>query len=475
MQNPENFDEFEIKYSHINDFIKKIIASKQKICIVKAPVKSGKRWMVIGQALRGMSPMKEKEKHIYLTSLNRIDITTQLKEYHQYGVEAFISKGKEDIENVINRIKKIISKNTKVICHIDESDYGSGNKQLLKTCFDFLVGEANCKRIVLYSATNEEVLLSKFNQTENVFEYIPPQNYHGANWFLKEKLVHEPSPFYNLELDTLTQEGNLLIHKLKNENKLFGVVRFSPAEYNRIKKSKFRDLINEQGIRVEYIDSENSFSWETDYRNFNGKTLLVVCQTCTRSTEVKFHDKILFWHDYRKESSTYATLSQAFLRVAHYEKNNQSGLGYEPNSTKILCYMLPEVFELAANKISYNDWDNLTKRKLTTRVSEENRKKYKVLFANAYKDIPLDIRQKQESQIGGKYGKISSNKKTDLAKNIAAAKLAGQRTHIVYIDKANEMFIESWELIKQYAGKWAYYIEHVEEKQFTTNKKSMYN
>ena len=80
-------------------------------------------------------------------------------------------------------------------------------------------------------------------------------------------------------------------------------------------------------MKIIFADGNKPFDWSPDetgdwhgYVNCGTKTMIVICQTCTRSTEVGFHKHIYAWHDYYDPQVTpLATALQAILRVAHYD------------------------------------------------------------------------------------------------------------------------------------------------------------
>lgn len=341
--------------------------------VVEAPVKSGKRIMVLSLnqytntlALHG--GLEESPAHVYLTALNRKDTEPQIKELESFGITCLKVFSKTSAREACLELKKLSRSNKSVVVHFDESDYGTDVKQILSDVWS-LGHELGCF-FVCYSATNEEAQFSlEFGPRSKYLYFQPHENYCGAAFFLDTGCVQESTPFW--EDGEPTEQAVEAMSYFAESGKPISVLR-ALGSYDELKNSKeFLSFLG-KNYKVEpiFIDGSNPFIWEEDYKTLLMKSgmygvryLLVINQTCTRSTELKFHEHIAFWHDHRGPSAAYNTCHQAFLRVAHYKKDQCPG-------HQIKIYAVPEVFQLAAKRISAEEFTKLTGRSLSGRMDQ---------------------------------------------------------------------------------------------------------
>lgn len=344
-------------------------AEFNKHVLIHAPVKSGKREIVQATALVDPGYI-----HIFTTALSRVDIYPQLKEFADYRV-VVCAKNKWD------KLLEVIEdkKDDRFIIHFDESDYGTGIDSLSKDLIPKIIDNPRIT-IVLYSATNYEAwILSK--QHEKKFDdvyFIPHHNYRGAKWFLDNNLVEDGWRFLNQEQNGLSTEAIDLLSEWCNQtNRFCSVLRIASRDQYRSLKND-EDLITKIrriGIsEVVFIDYANAFNWQflnngqgsfdryynAYKKNNNYKVLFVICQTCTRSTEVQFHKYIYFWHDHRESDTGYDSYAQALLRVCHYDQYGHP----------IKVFGKKEIFKLAANVITLATFCN-NGNKLSDRIKTE--------------------------------------------------------------------------------------------------------
>jgi len=357
---------------------------------VTAPVKSGKRLMVelcarLSQRSHGEEPS---EYHFYITSLNRQDTKEQIEELESYGVIPLIIRRKNDVEKSVREIKLKKATGIRVVVHFDESDYGTEYKQLMAKVYAKVKLLGVC--FLYYSATNEEVLFSDQADAGEIipFKFTPNANYRGAEWFLENDLVVEAEPFY--DENGLTKQGREACEYFVGTNKTISVLRDIGNELENNEEVKDQ-LFNEFGIKCKFIDGKRPFNWKSEHKDYirdeyvkiNGnfqkiRYLLVICLTCSRSTEVGFHEHIAFWHDFRGDTATYATMAQAFLRVAHYH----------PAGHKIRVYAGKEEFELAADRIDYNQYQGkLAERVRSVQPKIVNRYRVQIIDADKLKEV----------------------------------------------------------------------------------------
>lgn len=374
--------EFCRKFKEQWDFAAQI-ESTDKHCVVKAPVKSGKRIMVEALTRRSRDERgKAAEQHVFLTSLNRKDTKKQLEELEKSGVVCWVISGQKQAKRAMRGLEKLGRKGTPVVIHFDESDYGTAARQLLSGVWRVGIGLGF--KFVCYSATNEEIQFSDFAKDRAIaLGFTPHPNYRGARFYLQRGLVFEAEPFfYDNEP---TKQALEAMEFFVSSDKAISVLR-AVGNYNNLKGSEeFEDFLRDYKVKPLFIDGSNPFVWEEDYKplikdyeKLDIRYLLVINQTCTRSTEVKFHKHIAFWHDYRGPNAAYNTCHQAFLRVAHYYE----GSGPE---NEIRVYAIPEVFRLAAQEISQEDFCAATGRKLSGRVDQfDGKTKYREYTIEAY-------------------------------------------------------------------------------------------
>lgn len=460
-------------------FVSKLNQNKKHIS-VKAPVKSGKRFICILYAL-----LNQTHKHFYLSALDRIDDRVQLDELNAYGIKTFLSK---DIDDLVKDVVVAASDYDEVVVHLNESDYGTGNRQKMSEGIKQLVSIPNV-RLILYSATNEEAEYSKFIGSAAVEEFIPPSTYHGYEWFLNQGLVQNATDFWDLENEALTDQGVECCEILKSSNKIFGVIRFT--NQSKIKNSKFEKSIRDDyGFSVRWISAKKGeeYNWGRgfyedvgirDYENSNHKVLLVICQTANRSTEIGFHEHIAFWHDSERGRGTaYNTIIQAAGRVIHYDKGPMKPVS-------IIVYSDVEEWKRAAGQ------PNDSKRKGSLRMSVD--KKSNKVYIREIIDRPLTI--SEYNALARKYNgrefpdiqhpKVSTNTVKDLVKSALQAKPtanSAQETHasVIHLDSYLPNSKNSWDryvVPQNLQGKFVALIlvESIDKsrKDFTTTK-SMY-
>lgn len=354
-------------FEFVKNVVNKLTISKEKKnAIVHAPVKCGKR--EIKECISIWITSSPETEHYYLCSLNRKDDKPQIEELKNYGFKPYVLKTRDDAREFFKSVTSDINQGKRVIIHINESDYGTGMKQNLNEAFNKEeLHQYNNLHFILYSATNEESENSVFAHDCLQFSYEPPVNvYRGAQWFIKNNLIHDAGPFWNFLTDELTKQGKECLDLLKNDDtKAFGVVRLvdkdsetgSNFKLAKTNKSKFEQEIRENyGFNVKFIDQENSFSWFDGWLQFaddwlyhNKKTIFVICQTCTRSTEIGFHKLLSFWHDYRRGDTSYQTSVQAEQRVIHYHD------GHSENLIHVFGYK--DAWELSAKIISKEEFE----------------------------------------------------------------------------------------------------------------------
>lgn len=346
--------------------------------ILKKPIKAGARRLIESLALRNTEHVEEGCSsvpiiHIYITKLVRKDTKEQLIEMGDYGIKCFAIENASQLVETIALIERKLQ-DCRIWVHLDEADYGTEIKQVLSQLFNTICNDKNC-RIINYSGTNEEALLSSFNSKicVKVVQLIPGVHFKGPGWFLDQNLVKQSEPFWDFDSNCLTQQGLQAIDLLeKSQDKLFGVIRL-PDYKTALNDPSFTKFYNDKGIEVLFIDNQNKFVWSNEigkgdwkrYVHDNKKVLLIINQTCTRSTEVGFHKHIVFWHDHRTGDTPFNTRCQA------YERNNH----YDENGHHIVIYADIPTYELSADRITLEAYVEVTGFPISLRISAKTKKK----------------------------------------------------------------------------------------------------
>lgn len=340
-----------------SDFTKTIVDAKNEgknHILVNAPVKSGKKDIV--EILRQYTG----DTVVYVTSLNRKDVKRQKTELSEYAIPVHVIDNDAHCRVAIAEIKT--HPGLVYLC-IDECDYGSGDKQKMSALYtEFLDVSTVIK--VYFSATSHETEASSLSHRYDFtyLKYIPPPEYHGAQYFLDEELViDDVDSFFELDEETgdilLTAHGELVIRESMTTDRHIGVVRVTNKKIpmKDFKKTPIKRAIQTQlkaampegrNWEIVPIDASDSHDWEDrrtrlSYVNdMEQNILFIIKQTCTRGTDLKgWHHRLAFWHDARSHHgcSRPNTLIQAFLRPSHYG---------EPQSIRL--YVDKLVVELAA-------------------------------------------------------------------------------------------------------------------------------
>lgn len=342
--------------------------------LVNAAVKSGKREIMIVFQLRNNAGTGRKVKHFYLSALNRKDDKPQLEELAAYGFGIYLSSSGQ---RLVDEIRNLDGEFDKFMIHFNESDYGTGAGQLTAKFFKHLIENPKVQ-VIAYSATNEEAEHSRFTKRYKckIATYVPPKSYCGTKWYLDNNRVKEAEPFWDEKTGSLTIQGIECCDLLKNSNKVFGVVRF-PRLMSQIRESgKFESALKAQyGFRVQFIDAKDSFDWGKNgdwykavgiHADTGTKTILAICQTATRSTELKFHRHIRFWHGAERKAA-YNTIIQADCRPIFYDTPENNPYG---NPVDIIIYSSIKAFRLNAEYTKVSDYDGKLAGRMSAKVNE---------------------------------------------------------------------------------------------------------
>lgn len=427
--------DFEEKRMHLTDFLKSkvvpLIESHQcRRIVIRAPVKSGKREMVEYVAQRDNCSTPSRI-HVFISAWHRVADKAQRDELSIHNMRVFSITNDTQVEECMKYIISKLLDGKDVVLHLDECDFGSGERQKLGKIYrEFRANDS--VTFILYSATPQEVLFSgeidhatdidydnMINETIHAgefIEYVPPPGYCGPGRFLDEGLVTEAMPFFYFINGAvhLSEQGSGIIADLResmrsNPRRNLIVLRLSTSHsegggkrkenkaiYQFIKGAEncpelagvsifvSKDTYNQNVDRGNGYVQFQTFEWSNPHywqRSISTEfpTILVIDQTASRSTELVCHDRIFAWHDFRN-TVVFTTVSQAQERVNHYEQRYG---GFQP----IRIYGHKKTFELSAGRISYNDFMTTPwiKRKIDIRTVKQLKLKgdyYRVLSSS---------------------------------------------------------------------------------------------
>lgn len=382
----KSIDWFENNRPEHYSFTRDEIETCLKHAIITAGVKVGKLELILIQARR-TAALPKQVQHIFITNFKRKDCKEQRRELAAYDVATYYC---EELVKVAAFVEKCLAKGLRVVIHDDESDFGTGSKQVMAPAFHAIRKIKDGVLLRLYSATNEEALYSEFAK-ECVHLVLPdPPSFFGPDDYLNTGRVTEAEPFWDEKNKRLTAQGEEACrYWVEQKNKPFSVLRINSSRskdqngitYSKLKHSKeFGAALANFGIETYFVNGNNEFYWgdrekwdlETGAANhwwmfnMNERRLFVVNQTCVRSTKVGFHPLIAFWHDYRNKTSTYTTVHQAQLRVVHYPY--KADKYWENPTVDLMAYGCVKTFEFAAGRIAVDEYLNTSGRKLSTRI-----------------------------------------------------------------------------------------------------------
>ena len=381
--------------------------------LIEAPVKSGKREMVEYLAMRDEAHNPTRV-HAFISAFHRVADENQRDELERHNLKIFSLTKKPDVDKCLTWIQMILNSGKKVVLHIDECDFGSGQRQMLSRIY-LRVHNNEKVTIIMFSATPQEVLFSGEieapDEDETAYQemideiihtgeriiYTPPESFCGPQRYLDAGLITEAIPFFYKNGDSLTlsEQGRAIIADLyassasgNRRNILMLRLSYSDIGASRSGKSgknnkaihqflngihtipelegciKYADkdekaLPGVDGVLLEKIQWSNKMFWEA--KRTDKPIIVVVDQTCSRSTELACHDRLFALHDFRNKV-TFSTSSQAMERVNHYI--DKYG-GFQ----SIRVYGHKKTFELSARQIDYNTYLNTewVKKKLDVR------------------------------------------------------------------------------------------------------------
>lgn len=375
--------------------------------IVHGQVKTGKRELCIIETKRrgGVDSQGRENKFILITSLGRKDTKSQLEELRGYEMDCEVVASKKDVDRIFEKVLISAEADDSLLTiYVDEGDYGSSEKQLLKKLFEKIYNglykiqkSSGKKQIFLrfYTATPEELTHSKCANNCSYVFVEPGIDYRGGSWLLQKNLVVEAEPFFEFDEFNnviISQQGLDMLEKWKsNSKKPFSIVRVSSKSkdlpnFKQVSENKeLRDfLVDKFSVKIVEVDEKRSLDWGyqehgrhhwSDHYGHPLKTIFLINQTCTRSTEIRFHPLIFAFHDYHSKNTSYNTYAQSSLRIAHYKYNEEVKIGskilWTATESDIMLYSSVNCIKLESKQITTKEFKNLEPtRRLSSRVSK---------------------------------------------------------------------------------------------------------
>jgi hypothetical protein len=397
-------------FNYINDVVHPL---NNKFKLVHAPVKSGKRGMVEISYL-----LEPESEHIFLSALHRKADKTQRDEISSYGIKVFSVNNKNKKDNCIKSIDESLFKNKKIIIHLDELDFGCGDKQLLFNIWNKYKTNPNVY-FVLYSATIEvakkEFLV--FNNISDFYEcerYIPPPSYFGIKQYLQNKKFIQAESFINYdEINQLniTEQGEELIKTVidnanDNSNKRhIGILRLAGnfkiggkviSQFEKIKE--YKDCIEKKyNIRLKFVGSnDNTVEWD-NYKYWeelapNLPFIIIINQVSGRSTEWKCHPFIVWYHTLRTNDTPIGTIIQDQERPVYYLNNYTDDINLE-------IYGDVHCAKYSAGQITLMEMQTTTNKKFNHRLDTRKKKKHitveKPEYYDSWDKIPEEYKERK--------------------------------------------------------------------------------
>ena len=410
---PKTIDYFKQQRPELYNYVlNDVIPENKKFKLVPAPVKSGKRGMVEVHSL-----LDKESSHIFLTALHRTADENQRNELASYGIKVFSINNTKKKNECIKYIDDQLARGKEIKPHLDELDFGCGDKQLLNYIYSAYKNNPHVT-FILYSATIE-VAKKEFLVVNNIEEFHeckpfnPPPTYFGIKKFLDKKKFHQATPFLtydcNNESIKITTQGENLIKKLKentnntNNKRHIAVLRLagnfktndkkSISQFDTMKENS--DYIEEKyGIRLKFVGS-NDYSVEWDnlktWGDYNPAIpyIFVINQVAGRSTEWKCHPYLVWYHTMRTDDTPTSTIIQDQERPVYYTINYTDDIDIE-------IYGDVPSAQYSAGIITLEQYDSMSNRKINARLNTKNKKthikvKQNPKCFNSWAEIPEEF------------------------------------------------------------------------------------
>jgi hypothetical protein len=367
--------------------IKELLPCTDRIVVIHAPVKSGKRHIVeiYSSLTNGYSI------NMFISTWNRKSDSeqhTRLKhEDFNMKVHTFSTKKGLDtcIKDINTSLKSVKNSDTKIILHIDEMDFGAGNKMLLSKVFETYKYNDRV-RFFLYSATCEIVKseINDYTKSYKYAEFVPSSKYYGIKNYIVDGRFFEADDFVDfingsaVLSDHADELLNDLVEQAKDtsHHRHIGVVRLAGRVPNTKNDQVFDYFKELENYIVEKYHIECTFISHKDERNAKwnniahwkneiilGKTrypkLYILNQMAGRSTQWKCHPFLCWYHCKRGKDTPIGTIIQDQERPVYYMNE------YNKNNN-IKIYGNELIARYSAGLLSLQDCTMETKKHINT-------------------------------------------------------------------------------------------------------------
>ena len=418
-----SLDDFQKKFPQLYRFVKIMRKTNNRFKIVQAPVKSGKRLMVENYSLYDYNPEPNEQTviNIFISALHRKSDENQRKELRDYGIKVFSIFTKTITRECIKFINKCLEENKKVVLHLDELDYGCGDKQLLSKVFQEYVKNDNVF-FIKYSATTE-VAQPPFthypdsikSQIEVIPKFRPPSTYYGIKNYLDDNRFIQSVNFFHFDKSNntleLSEQGYNLVDELyenvkKKRRRTLGIIRLAGnfckghPKYMTVKDFK-EDLLDyfqeEWGKKINLIfagTDDETIPWDNVDFWINRittriPTIIIINQIAGRSTAWKCHPILSWYHTHRTDKTPLSTIIQDQERPVYYIENgkihNIKIYGDEPSA------------RYSAGYYDIEQYREQTNRKISSRLKVKKLENYDVdiRYYNTWEEIPKKYTKKR--------------------------------------------------------------------------------
>lgn len=388
-------------YNHVN----KMNIEKHKCKICNAPVKSGKR-----AAVEISSLINNMHKHIFITALFRNADKNQFTELQTYGIDVNpLNKAAKKNEALTN-INKYLKEDKNIIIHLDELDYGCGQRQLVNQIWSQYKNNDKVE-FIIYSATPQVAMVDFLGENEDVikpvvYKFVPPSTYYGISNYINDGRIHHAYNFIKTGDDNdgqeeeeyeekeeedeekeeeddiikFTPQGEELINILRdvtknpNDRRHIAVLRLAGKmnvkgknipkfqfmkEHQKVIERKYHIRLKFGGCEDSGIEWDNKEFW--DDLETTKSFIIVINQTSGRSTEWRCHHKVVWFHTARADSTPNSTRHQDQERPVYYKSNYEEEINISIYGD-VLCA------ELSSGRISIEEYKGKTERKLDARI-----------------------------------------------------------------------------------------------------------
>ena len=345
-----------------------LVKSGERHIIIRAEVKTGKRFIAQAYAVYNSSISEESYVQVFISSWIRRDDDRQRKELNDYfkgthnDPRVFKINTEKSRLQCIKKLKELSLKYEKVVVHHDELDYGSGHDQHMAAVYEYCINqEKMC--LISYSATYEEAIVQHSINTSNIninpviLKFIPPKEYRGVKWFCENNLVEEAIPFFEEQDDSLilSNQAKKILAEVEldlssddpkiNRKKLIIVRINTPFEKTKdlIDSHIFPELCCHNDVRIlpQFIHSRkelntmtvkwDDYQWwkrQMEVERGDGKFILIlfIDQCSTRSTDWFCHPWLNVYHDYHPPNSSISCSGQSNPRIVYYTNKMCNGI-----------------------------------------------------------------------------------------------------------------------------------------------------